>query len=90
MLPSDTSAEETTRQHVLSETGTGNHVPHSVFINLEQTLAEEVRVGTYSQLFCLLLSGKEDAANNYVATPVPPHDGQRHSRLCAGPRLHAG
>jgi len=51
-----------------SETGAGKHVPRAVFIDLEPTCVDEVRTGTYRQLFHpeQLISGKEDAANNYA------------------------
>jgi tubulin alpha len=51
-----------------SETGAGKHVPRCVFVDLEPTVIDEVRTGTYRQLFHpeQLISGKEDAANNYA------------------------
>merc|ERR1712086_668524 len=51
-----------------SETGAGKHVPRSVFLDLEPTVIDEVRTGTYRQLFHpeQLISGKEDAANNFA------------------------
>merc|ERR1712159_910344 len=51
-----------------SETGAGKHVPRTVFLDLEPTVIDEVRTGTYRQLFHpeQLISGKEDAANNYA------------------------
>jgi len=51
-----------------SETGSGKHVPRTVFIDLEPTVIDEVRTGTYRQLYHpeQLISGKEDAANNYA------------------------
>ncbi len=51
-----------------SETGAGKHVPRAVFVDLEPTVIDEVRTGTYRQLFHpeQLISGKEDAANNYA------------------------
>uniref|UniRef100_UPI00358E384C tubulin alpha-1A chain-like n=1 Tax=Myxine glutinosa TaxID=7769 RepID=UPI00358E384C len=51
-----------------SETGAGKHVPRAVFVDLEPTVVDEVRTGTYRQLFHpeQLISGKEDAANNYA------------------------
>ena len=51
-----------------SETGSGKHVPRTVFIDLEPTVVDEVRTGTYRQLYHpeQLISGKEDAANNYA------------------------
>jgi tubulin alpha len=51
-----------------AETGSGKHVPRAVFIDLEPTVIDEVRTGTYRQLFHpeQLITGKEDAANNYA------------------------
>merc|ERR1711965_521348 len=45
-----------------SETGAGKHVPRAVFLDLEPTVIDEFRTGTYRQLF----PGKEDAANNFA------------------------
>lgn len=43
-------------------------MPRSVFLDLEPTVVDEVRTGTYRQLFHpeQLISGKEDAANNFA------------------------
>ncbi|XP_067649370.1 tubulin alpha-1 chain-like [Haliotis asinina] len=51
-----------------SETGAGKHVPRAIFVDLEPTVVDEVRMGTYRQLFHpeQLITGKEDAANNYA------------------------
>ena len=51
-----------------SETGAGKHVPRCIFLDLEPTVIDEVRTGTYRQLFHpeQLISGKEDAANNFA------------------------
>jgi tubulin alpha len=51
-----------------SETGNGKYVPRALFIDLEPTVIDEVRQGSYKQLFHpeMLISGKEDAANNYA------------------------
>ncbi|KAB0794494.1 hypothetical protein PPYR_05458 [Photinus pyralis] len=51
-----------------SESDTGKRVPRGVFADLEPTVIDEVRTGTYRQLFHpdQLISGKEDAANNYA------------------------
>ena len=51
-----------------SETGAGKHVPRTIFLDLEPTVVDEVRTGTYRQLFHpeQLISGKEDAANNFA------------------------
>ena len=51
-----------------SETGSGKHVPRAIFVDLEPTVIDEVRTGAYRQLFHpeQLISGKEDAANNFA------------------------
>lgn len=51
-----------------SETSSGKHVPRAVFVDLEPTVIDEVRTGSYRQLFHpeQLMSGKEDAANNFA------------------------
>lgn len=51
-----------------SETGAGKHVPRALLLDLEPTVIDEVRTGTYRQLFHpeQLVSGKEDAANNFA------------------------
>jgi len=51
-----------------SETGAGKLIPRSIFLDLEPTVVDEVRTGKYRQLFHpeQLISGKEDAANNYA------------------------
>jgi hypothetical protein len=51
-----------------SQTGAGKHVPRAIFVDLEPTVIDEVRTGTYRQLFHpeQLISGKEDAANNFA------------------------
>lgn len=43
-------------------------MPRAVFVDLEPTVIDEVRTGTYRQLFHpeQLISGKEDAANNFA------------------------
>ena len=52
-----------------SETGAGKYVPRAIMMDLEPTVIDEVRTGTYRQLFHpeQLISGKEDAANNFGA-----------------------
>merc|ERR1712037_208325 len=51
-----------------SETGAGKHVPRAVYVDLEPTVCDEVRTGAYRQLYHpeQIISGKEDAANNYA------------------------
>ena len=70
-IPSDAAnanASEDSFQTFFSETGAGKHVPRTLMIDLEPTVVDEVRTGTYRQLFHpeTLISGKEDAANNYA------------------------
>ncbi|XP_067843117.1 tubulin alpha-4A chain-like isoform X2 [Heptranchias perlo] len=50
------------------ETAAGKHVPRTVFVDLEPSVIDEVRNGTYRQLFHpeQLITGQEDAANNYA------------------------
>ena len=49
------------------ETVDNKHVPRNIFVDLDPTVIDEVRNGTYRQLFHpeQLISGKEDAANLY-------------------------
>lgn len=51
-----------------SETRAGKHVPRALFMDLEPTVIDGLRTGKYRSLFHpeLLISGKEDAANNYA------------------------
>ena len=51
-----------------TETGKGKYVPRSIFVDLDPSPIDEIRTGAYRQLFHpeLLISGKEDAANNYA------------------------
>ena len=67
-MPSDKTVGDDSFSTFFSETGAGKHVPRAVFVDLEPSVIDEVRTGTYRQLFHpeQLLSGKEDAANNYA------------------------
>jgi tubulin alpha len=47
-----------------SETSGGKHVPRAIFLDLEPTVVDEVRSGAYHPE--QLITGKEDAANNYA------------------------
>lgn len=51
-----------------SESRSTKHVPRAVFIDLEPTVIDEVRIGKYKDLYHPehLITGKEDAANNYA------------------------
>ncbi|CAN6454206.1 unnamed protein product [Victoria cruziana] len=70
IMPSDTSVgvAHDAFNTFFSETGAGKHVPRAIFVDLEPTVIDEVRAGTYRQLFHpeQLISGKEDAANNFA------------------------
>ena len=50
------------------ETGSGRHVPRAIFVDLEPTVVDEQRQGKYGTMFHpeQMISGKEDAANNYA------------------------
>merc|ERR1712000_603590 len=69
-MPTDQSVgkEDGSFDTFFSETGSGKHVPRAVFVDLEPTVVDEVRTGTYRQLYHpqQLITGKEDAANNYA------------------------
>uniref|UniRef100_A0A9L0JJZ0 Tubulin/FtsZ GTPase domain-containing protein n=1 Tax=Equus asinus TaxID=9793 RepID=A0A9L0JJZ0_EQUAS len=56
-----------------SETWAGECVPRAVFVDLEPTAIDAVRTGTHRRLFHpeQLISGKEDAANNYARGHYP-------------------
>lgn len=51
-----------------TETSNGKYVPRSLFVDLDPSPIDEIRTGDYRTLFHpeLLISGKEDAANNYA------------------------
>ncbi|PFH38634.1 putative alpha-tubulin I [Besnoitia besnoiti] len=51
-----------------AETAQKQYVPRSVMVDLEPTVVDDVRKGHYGKLFHpdFLLSGKEDAANNFA------------------------
>lgn len=53
---------------LFSITERNKHVPRAVFADLEPTVIDQVRVGEYRDLFHpeQLLTGKEDAANNFA------------------------
>ncbi|CCK71411.1 alpha-tubulin TUB3 KNAG_0G03540 [Huiozyma naganishii CBS 8797] len=50
------------------ETGSGKYVPRAIYVDLEPNVIDEVRNGAYKDFFHpeQLISGKEDAANNYA------------------------
>ncbi|KAK7315580.1 hypothetical protein VNO77_34137 [Canavalia gladiata] len=69
-MPSDASdvATHDAFNTFFSETGSGQFVPRALFLDLEPSVIDEVRCGPYRQLFHpeQLISGKEDAANNFA------------------------
>jgi tubulin alpha len=67
-LPLDKGAEAASSSTFFSETSSGKRVPRAVFVDLEPTVIDEVRAGKYKRLYHpeQLISGKEDAANNYA------------------------
>jgi tubulin alpha len=70
MMPSDKTigAEDDAFNTFFSETGSGQHVPRALMLDLEPTVVDEVRTGVYRQLYHpqQLISGKEDAASVYA------------------------
>ena len=48
--------------------GSGKYVPRAIFVDLEPTVIDEIRSGSYRQLFHpnQMVTGNEDAANNYA------------------------
>merc|ERR1712013_371959 len=68
VMPSDKTPGDDSFSTFFQETGTGKHVPRAIFVDLEPSVIDEVRTGTYRQLFHpeQLINGKEDAASNYA------------------------
>ncbi|XP_075975470.1 tubulin alpha chain-like [Anticarsia gemmatalis] len=62
------SNEDTSHGAFFSEMGAGKVVPRVVMVDLEPTPIDEIRTGTYRQLFHpnTLITGKEDAASNFA------------------------
>merc|ERR1711964_935591 len=55
------------------ETGTGQIVPRNTYVDLEQSVIDDVKTGAYSPMFAndFLIAGKEDAANNFARGHYP-------------------
>lgn len=66
-LSSESNVDENTTTF-FSESNCGKYVPNSIFIDLEPSVIDEIRTGTHRSLYRpqMLISGKEDAANNYA------------------------
>jgi len=67
-MPSDKEPGDESFTTFFTEIGTGQYVPRTLMVDLEPSVIDEVRTGSYRQLFhpAGLISGKEDAANNYA------------------------
>uniref|UniRef100_A0A915CSV2 Uncharacterized protein n=1 Tax=Ditylenchus dipsaci TaxID=166011 RepID=A0A915CSV2_9BILA len=69
-MPTDDTVglEDDSFNTFFAETASGKHVPRAIMIDLEPTPVDEIRTGIYRHLFHpeQLLTGKEDAANNYA------------------------
>ncbi|KAL0083764.1 Tubulin/FtsZ, GTPase domain-containing protein, partial [Phycomyces blakesleeanus] len=67
-IPKELDTGDNSFDTFFSETSGGKHVPRTVMVDLEPTVVDEVRTGAYRQLFHpeQLITGKEDAANNYA------------------------
>ena len=50
-IPQENATDNTSFSTFFSETGNGKYVPRTVFVDLEPTVVDEVRTGTYRQLF---------------------------------------
>merc|ERR1719319_2182828 len=67
-MPSDKASGDDSFSTFFAETGAGKHVPRASFVDLEPSVIDEIRQGTYKKLFHpeQMVTGKEDAANNYA------------------------
>ena len=69
-MPGDESyaSESSPYNAFFSETQTGKHVPRAVMVDLEPTVCDSIRTGDYRELYHpdSIISGKEDAANNFA------------------------
>ena len=67
-IPVDAKVDNSSVNTFFTETGTGKQVPRAILVDLEPTVIDEIRTGEYRKLFHpeQLITGKEDAANNYA------------------------
>ncbi len=67
-IPIDAKIDNSSLGTFFTETERGKQVPRAIMVDLEPTVIDEIRSGEYKQLFHpeQLLTGKEDAANNYA------------------------
>lgn len=62
------ASQESDTGAFFSDTGMGKYVPHSIFVDLEPSVIDEIRNGHHKHFYHpeTLIAGKEDAANNYA------------------------
>ena len=67
-MPPENAKNNDSHGTFFSSTGGGKHVPRAIMIDLEPTVIDQIKTGPYGKLFHpeVLISGKEDAANNYA------------------------
>lgn len=63
-----TAGSKTDTTAFFSATDSGKFVPHSIFVDLEPTVIDEMRNGVHKNFYHpeTLMFGKQDAANNYA------------------------
>merc|ERR1712117_945450 len=68
VMPSDKTPGDDSFSTFFQETGSGKYVPRSIFVDLEPSVIDEIRMGENKKLFHPnnLIKGKEDAANNFA------------------------
>jgi tubulin alpha len=66
--PRGKSKDDRTFTTFFNESGMGKFVPRAIYLDLEPSVIDEVMSGPYGRLFNpeYMLTGKEDAANNYA------------------------
>merc|ERR1712038_1158498 len=66
--PSDFEEPDDSYMSFFQEVSSGKYIPRALLVDLEPTVIDEMKTGTYHQLFAPdnLISGKEDAANCYA------------------------
>merc|ERR1712154_9743 len=64
----DNADADTTFLCFYEETGAGQYVPRNLMVDLEPNVIDDVKNSKYSKIFHpeFMLSGKEDAANNFA------------------------
>ncbi|KAL7671890.1 hypothetical protein ACOME3_006792 [Neoechinorhynchus agilis] len=66
--PRNARNRDSSYETFFSETGNCKHVPRAIMADLEPSVIDEIRTGSYRDLFHpeQLITGMEDAANNYA------------------------